>query len=410
MSRKFVGIVCGLFLAGLNSCQTYPVRRDKKEEIRATLLAYKHSVNTRSYDALRPLLARTVSLDGLPDELSRAALMSGAQWPPTVVEELQTLSISGSPDGFQAKVGLYMPTSVLTLKIGFDPECKIRSISGDPLWKASETRASAPFASAFTAVDGLPFVKATLDGRSGYFLFDTGSSCLLLNRKYFNPSVMPCTPGFSATVNGLTRPVGALPVHSLEWGCLRAKDLTGQLHDFSHMERPEITPLLGAISHKEIRNSSVAFDWKKRTIRIFPTKADGTRKPIPGETPPTVRIPFAYFLHMPVVKARIGAKDYDLLFDSGAQLNLLPDTNGLDGHFRQTGFLAGFSSGGDPGSAHAPLGTLDRLKLGAAEYLNLPFAIYRIPYLQGNGMIGTPLLQQGRVEINFRARQISLWR
>ena len=267
-----------------------------------------------------------------------------------------------------------------------------------------------PFTSPFVAVDGLPFVKATIDGRSGYFLFDTGSSCLLLSKKYYKPAVMPGNPGISATVNGISRPDGALPIRSLEWGSLHAKDLIGELHDFSRMEHPEITPLLGAISHKEIKNSSVAFDWKRRTIQVFPTQHDGSRKALPGEGPATVTIPFTYFLHMPLLNAQIGSKNYGLLFDSGAQMDILPDTNRLSGHFRQVGFLSGFSSGGAPTSAHVPLGTLDRLTIGEAEYLGFPFAIYRIPYLQGNGMVGTPLLQHGRVEINFRSCQISIWR
>jgi len=373
-------------------------------------MAYKQAVNARSYVALEPLLAKSVSVDGLPDELSRAVLLSGAEWAPAKIEELQTVSISGKAEGFEAKIGLYMATAVMPLKIGFDQNIKIRSISGDSVGKSPESKASEPFVSSFTAVDGLPFVKATLDGRTGYFLFDTGSSCLLLSKKYFKPSIMSGNPGISATVNGIARPDGALPVASLEWGNLRAKNIIGELHDFSRMEKPEITPLLGAISHKEVRTSSVAFDWKRKTIGIFPTKPDGSRKPLPGETPAVVTIPFTYFLHMPLLRAHIGSKNYDLLFDSGAQMNILPDANGLNGHFRQSGFLSGFSSGGAPKSAHVPLGTLDKLTLGEAEYQSFLFAIYRIPYLQGNGMIGTPLLQQGRVEINFRARQISIWR
>ena len=398
-----------LILAGLNGCKTCSVSRDKRNEIHGILAAYKQAVNARSYASLEPLLAKSISVDGLPDELSRAALQSGAHWLPSKVEELQTISINATPDGFEAKIGLYLQSGSLQFNIGLDQRCKIRSIADDPGIKNPDTKASAPFTSTFTANDGLPFVKATIDGQIGYFLFDTGSSSLLLNEKYFKPTPVAGTPGISATVNGICPPGGSHPVRSFEWGKLLAKNLIGELHDFSRMERPEITPLLGAISHKELRNSSVVFDWKNKTIQIIPTKSDGSRMLRAGESPAAVTVPFTYFLHMPLVKAEIGTKSYYLLFDSGAQLNILPDSDGLDSHFHRTGFLSGFSSGGAPKKAHVPLGTLDRLTLGEAEYLSLPFAIYRIPYLQGNGMLGTPLLQQGRVEINFRSQQISLW-
>jgi hypothetical protein len=302
-----------------------------------------------------------------------------------------------------------MNTSYLPQRIGFDRECRIRSISAEFQEKPKETTASAPFADRFSVSGGLPFVRASVDGRPGWFLLDTGSSGLLLNQKYFRKPDGPSVPGISSGVNGLAPARGSRPVRLLTWGRLSASNISGKLHDFSLMEQPSVTPLLGAISHSELRNSSIVFDWNARSVQVFPTRSDGSRKPAAGERPPAVTLPFTYYMHMPVMKARIGERVLDVLFDSGAQLNLLPDTSGIEAHFRQTGFLGGFSSGGTPSDARSPLGTVDRITLGLVEFRDLPFAIYQIPYLQGKAMLGTPLLQQGRVELNFRARRISIW-
>lgn len=377
----------------------------------AALCAYKDAVNSRSYEALRRLLAADVRTDGLPDEFSRASLAAGSRWLPANVTEIRIFSLVGRPDGVDARTALCMGSGYLPLKIGFDRDCKIRSIDAIETEKPREAKTSGPFTCTFTVSGGLPFVRATVDGRSGFFLFDTGSSNLLLNQKYFAPGTAAAAPGLSATVNGIAPSRGTRTVRLLVWGRMESALFVGQLHDFSRMERPEITPLLGAISHREIRNSSILFDWKSQTLRIFPTRPDGSRQPLPGEQAPSAVFPFTYFLHMPMVKARIGTKDYDMLFDSGAQLNLLPNITGMEPHFQQSGFLGGFSSGGAPGAAaRVPVGTVDRFTLRQTEYLDLPFAVYQIPYLPGKGMLGTPLLRQGRVEINFRLRQFSVWR
>ncbi len=406
------GTACGLgciALLVLSGCQTYPVGRDAKAEIRAALSAYKHAVNARSYDALSPLLAKSLSIDGLPDDISRAGLAAGMKWLPFKIVEVRILAISGSTDGYEARTALCMDTSYLPLRVGFNSAFKIRSIGALSPEKPKETNASAPFASRFAVSGGLPFVQARVDGRQGWFLLDTGSSGLLLNQKYFRKPDGPAMPAISAGVNGLAPGRGSHPVRLLTWGSLSASNISGKLHDFSVMEQPPITPLLGAISHSELRNSSVVFDWKAKSIQVFPTRSDGSRKPVAGEPQPALTMPFTYYMHMPVIRARIGERDFDVLFDSGAQLNLLPDTSGIESHFRQTSVLSGFSSGGSPSDARSPLGTVDRITIGQAEFLDLPFAVYQIPYLQGKGMLGTPLLQQGRVELNFRARRISIW-
>lgn len=393
----------------LGACQTNQIGRKQKEDIKNSLRGFQHAINARSFDQLDPILAPNVQVDGLPGELSREGLKAGMGWTPTRVDGIQIMSAAKRPNGVEVKIILCMGDKGLPLKIGFDETGKIRTIDGDPLGKPAAATVPATFTSSFVVSGGLLFVKATIDNRTGFFLFDTGSSHLLLSRKYFTANTEAGMPGISATIHGLKQPDGLVKVRALRWEGLQARDQIGELHDFSQMERPAVTPLLGAISHAELKNCAVAFDWKQKTIQVFPTNRDGSRRPVKGEPPPTATVPFSYFLHLPLFQARIGDKELAVLFDSGAQANLLPELAGLENHFRAFGQLGGLSDGGEPRKVSALTGAMDNLSLGAATYRWLPFVIHPLPYFSGKGMLGAPLFQQSRMEINFPAKKILLW-
>lgn len=402
-------VLFALTLALLAGCQTTQVPSAQKAGIRVTLRAYQQAINARSFVLLEPLLAPDISVGGANPELSRAGLQGGSAWAPFRVEDTQILSLRQTADGPEAKLALYSRKMVMTLRMTFDSTGRIRSINSEPLWKVPEPSVPNVLTSPFVVSGGLMFVKATVNGRTGYMLLDTGSSSLLLNPKYFDSGSRPAM-GVSATVNGLKKSGAPVKVNSLQWDGLRTGNIDGELHDFSNMEKPANTPLLGAISHAELKNCALAVDWKHKTVQVFATKPNGTKKAAITEPPPTVRIPFTYYLHLPLFTARIGETDFPMLFDSGAQWNLLPSTNGVESHFHIVGRLSGFSDGGQAVANSSAIGVIDQTFLGGVPLRDLPYAIFQIPYFPGKGFLGAPVFQVAtRVEINFRSRQILIW-
>lgn len=398
-----------LALALLAGCQSLQIPSTEKANIRRTLHAYQQAVNARSYVMLEPLLAPDISVGGANPELSRGGLEGGSAWAPFRVEDTQILSLRKTAEGPEAKLALYSRKMVMTLRMTFDAAGRIRSINSEPLWKVPEPTVPNVLTSPFVVSNGLMFVKATVNGRTGYMLLDTGSSSLLLNPKYFDSGSRPAM-GVSATVNGLKKSGAPVKVTSLQWDGLRTGDIDGELHDFSNMEKPAVTPLLGAISHAELKNCALAVDWKHKNVQVFATKPNGAKKAAIAEPPPTVRLPFAYYLHLPLLTARIGESYYPMLFDSGAQWNLLPNTTGIESHFHAVGRISGFSDGGQAVANTSPIGVIDETFLGGTSFRDLPYAIFQIPYFPGKGFLGAPLFQSAtRVEINFRSRQILIW-
>lgn len=406
--RRF-SITGGLaLLVLLSACQSVPLSRTEKDQVKRAVTAFQQSINTRSLAGLTPYLAPNIQTGGLPPEMSLAGLQSGMYWTRYKVGEFQILSARKRPEGIEARVALYSRGVVMPLRMSFDSAGRIQSIDSAPLWEPPRASVPPVFTSDFTVSGNLMFVQGTVNGRTGYFLFDTGASGLLLNRKYFSAAPEIGAAGISGSVNGLKKRLGYAEVESLRWGGLRVGGITGELHDFTQLEKPTISPLLGAISYNELKDCAVNIDWRARKIQVFATSEDGAKK-IPASGPrPTAVLPFTYFSHLPVVKAHVGDREYALLFDSGAESNVLPDDAGLGGHFRPQGLIT-ITDGSRSGGATGLAGVVDQMVLGNIAFRNVPVAIYQTPYLSGKGFLGSPLLQQGRVEINFRAREILLW-
>jgi len=144
----------------------------------------------------------------------------------------------------------------------------------------------------------------------------------------------------------------------------------------------------------------VTFDWDARTISVAPKSTSAS---------PRATVRFSYFLHTPVFPVEIGGAVRQMVFDSGAAVNMLPRLSGLEGHFRPFNVQTKISDGGRTGDGVVAFGAMDAVTLGGLVYRNMPFAIYDVPYLGGNGIIGSPLIQSGRLEIDFSNRTLSLW-
>lgn len=402
-------MVLATMLLLLSGCQTLMVSSRVRQECQTVLFKYQEALNQRSSEKLFGLMGDTIRVDGMTDELSRAGLKAGMHWPPSQLTGSRILSLLRKPDGYEVKAAFFLRNAYLLMRFGLDESLRIRTIDPVPLWKAPEAAAAAAFTSGFVEDKGLMFVKASVNGRSGFFLCDTGSSGLLVNKKYFTADAPGDLPGITSTVRGIKPRYGRASIHSFQWGNIRSADFRGELHDFSMMESPANSPLLGAIGHEQLKNCAVLFDWRNRRISVRP--ASGKRADARGKTspPPQAIVAFSSFLHAPAFAVKIGRKSCPVIFDSGAQVNLLPRLDGLETHFHKVAGTTRISDGGELGNETALLGSIDELWIGGSLFRDQPFAIFEVPYLSGQGIVGTPLLRKNLLEIDFPKKTISIW-
>lgn len=358
---------------------------------------------------MQPVLSPDLRIDDMPSGLSRDGLRAGLPALKGQIVDWQILSLRRKPDGLEGRVAFYLKDGVMEMAMAFTPEGKIRGIAAGRPRIESGIKVPDAMSSPFLQSSGLMFVRAQVDGREGWFLVDSGSSDFLLNRKYFQPQKSGGMFSISAGIHGVEEPIGMMEINSFVWETYRASKVTAAIKNLSDLERPENTPLLGAIGYAQLKNTAMVVDWGRRRIEIYATQKNGERR-VPAETPPGAVVPFSYDLHLPVLQARVGNRPRTFLLDSGASINLMPDMDGLEGHFRQTESRAGLSDGGKMRTVSAAVGFVNRIELGPVVLTDVPVMVFAIPYLDGRGLLGAPLLSQGRVEINFRKHELRFWK
>jgi len=171
------------------------------------------------------------------------------------------------------------------------------------------------------------------------------------------------------------------------WPCGQKRS-AGQLHEFSQMETPEISPLLGAIGFEQLRNSAVSVDWKGGAVGVSPSGKEAEA------SAPRAIIPFSYFLHTPVLYATIGQTTFPMLLDTGAQVKPAPEVRRPGHAFQRLEVLTKISDGGKAGEAASPIGIVDEMHVGGLLFRDMPFAILDVPVPQGQWHPWEPALSR----------------
>lgn len=175
----------------------------------------------------------------------------------------------------------------------------------------------------FTLVGQLIMVEASVDTVSGYFMLDTGSEKLVLNKEYFSAGA----DGRAVAAVGNTGMVSAVmekPVDSLRIDQLVVRDLDAHLVDLHHIELKKNIRMMGILGYEVYKNFEVFIDFQNKVIVLTRVNRKGMRIDTlaPFEVPYD-SLSFELLHHLIVVEAKINAVKVDLILDSGAELNLI---------------------------------------------------------------------------------------
>lgn len=249
----------------------------------------------------------------------------------------------------------------------------------------------------FKLVNNLPIVQATVDGRSGGFLLDTGAEVMLLNQDYFQGR--PTTGPAGAGATGAFEKATSYRVRHFEWQGIVFRSASVTAVDLSHVGAPS---LLGLIGTALLAHYAVTLDYQKSQLTL---RAPGAPAPA---TKPRLTLPFVLRGHLPVIPVTIAGREYELAIDSGASVNMLNDK-----HFTTlTAELAKpFTTalGGAASRVRAVRGgTIQQATLGKRLPLANMVTIFTTikPLTKGkftsiDGILGYEFLRQYQVTINY---------
>lgn len=175
----------------------------------------------------------------------------------------------------------------------------------------------------FTLVGQLIMVEAKVDTVTGFFMLDTGSEMLVLNKQYFEAG----ENGRAIAAVGNTGMVNAViekRVDSLQLDQLVLREIRAHLVDLHHIELKKNTRLIGILGQDVYRDFEVFIDFQSKVIAL--TRVD--KKGIRIDTLAPYEIPydsmdFELRHHLIIVDTKVNAVRLKMILDSGAELNLI---------------------------------------------------------------------------------------
>lgn len=261
----------------------------------------------------------------------------------------------------------------------------------------------------FELVGNTMFIQASINGRSGNFLFDTGASDLLLNGTHFTGMEE------RSEVVGLYGEVLAvqhLVARRIEIGGISIGKGLALVLDLSALERVKKLPIAGIIGHSVLKDYEVQIDFEARQIMLLKLKNNGL--PVPdGPYASANAFDLKMSGHIPYLEMRFGDKIVRMGIDSGSERNILqPEMLDLQ-QFEPIGYLklAGLSPEGkrqEKGYVHDV--SLDGLPLEKLEVVltDLQTVSAKLP-VELHGILGVQFLKNYKVAINYELRKIYLW-
>lgn len=274
----------------------------------------------------------------------------------------------------------------------------------------SERESVLPFVEAAKLI----VVKARVDEREGYFLFDTGISALTLNDHYFGGEENVRKFRKVTDVNGSREKLEGCFVQSFRWGGVERDSFHVPLVDLSMLEEVLDVELLGLLGWEVFKDVEVHIDYDARQMTLRRLDAAGVFQSPSLRPDPTHVMAFEMEGHVPVLQARIGEQQLRMGWDSGASINMmnkklrryLPD---------EARKLMNIPYGGVLSSRKAPFVAVGAIHVEEQFAVTAwRMALTKMKHFQKrdlniDGFIGADLLRLGQLSINYRKREIAVW-
>ena len=282
------------------------------------------------------------------------------------------------------------------------------------LWGWMAMSAADSTAVHFKLAGKLIILELEIDGQTGNYILDSGTSGLLLNDKYFGgiPSSRTILGLANQPVRVLER-VSNLQIGRMTWAALPAKVLP-----LDHLEKLKGQKLHGLIGTDIFRgrNLELTIDYRRSVITIYKANRKGTKRMTRKSKAPDVQADFIWSKGIPTITAQLGRLAVKIGLDTGAEANLANKANWKKIRPYFNIHLSRQVMGLDRNLKQLPTGTLHNLWIGNHECRPLLASLLDIPEFQYTDrhdyldlLVGYDFLHPYFVAINFREKEIRLW-
>lgn len=260
----------------------------------------------------------------------------------------------------------------------------------------------------FELAGGLIFIPGGGESAvAGDYLLDTGAPTLILNQKERDVA-----SGTKMVSLGGSAAVGCKKVRNFAVRGVNLGTIYSYTTDLSHLERVKRKAICGILGYKVFRSLELFIDYDKRYLLLFEAGSSVLHQ----EVQPKETIRFYQKGHFPIVKVKIGGRNYFFGLDTGAEVNVFSlrwlkrMKRKFPEHWMQKNI-----QGINRTSVSSQACTLPAITVGETTYSDLDFVFTDLSHLNRgdgfelDGILGFPFLSSGKFSINYKNRRLYLW-
>ena len=253
----------------------------------------------------------------------------------------------------------------------------------------------------------LLLMEARIDDETGNFIFDTGSSKLVLNNTYFRKYVS-IESGNSGGITGAVASVRQTRVSRIRISGLSYDNVMADLADLGHIENRRGVKILGLVGFSLLKNMEIVIDVSHNELHLYRLDKNGNRISS-GSTEFRADISRKVQMYQDVlfVNSEINGKILSFCLDTGAESNVI--SSGSPRRVMNTISITGRSGlvGSGRTSAETLYGTLNDFAMGGHQIPRMQTIITNLDNMSAafgftiDGMLGYDFFEKGQICINL---------
>jgi predicted aspartyl protease len=259
-------------------------------------------------------------------------------------------------------------------------------------------------------VGKLFMIEARIDNETGNFLFDTGSSKLVLNRTYFRKLFN--SDEESGGITGTAGSVGKTIVKRIQIPGMFYNNVTANVSDLGHIENRRGIKILGLFGITLLKDFEMVIDYGRNELYLYAIDKTGHRLSREQECRADMVQKIELHRDVMFIQANISGKPMHFCLDTGAESNVI--STSAPKKVLSTLSILGRSdlTGSGRGNAEVLFCTMNDFTMGnrflsgmnaiLADLSDLS-AYYGFPL---DGMLGFDFFKQGRVIINLKNQEL----
>lgn len=275
------------------------------------------------------------------------------------------------------------------------------------------------FTMPFHLIAKLILVEATVEGKQGLFILDTGMDRVVLNTAHFPQGAEPAPGQTTVTISNFhgSSLTARTDYYSLQLGELRIRQQLVLLANLSHLEKNRNVSILGLIGYPVLRDFEIVMDYQAKELTFFRLDKKGNRRIGTAYFPePAVVVPIQLADHMPCLDITVGREQLLVGLDSGAGINVFAAQTSPLFYEHASRYRPASVRNLDSRPVAAEVVLLDSIGIAGITYPPMRAIFQHLgntnPHLARNniqGLLGYEFLRHHKTAINYRKKELSIW-